>query len=113
MNVLMRGQVLGEISLLSPDTLSPIAAYASTAVELYCIDNEVLLGSGAGYDRHRGTADTTELPGIEAVIAALREDFKFRHPPQSEIMKAVQSKVEWEMRKKSILEKMKMDKRKK
>lgn len=108
----MRGQVLGEISLLSPDTLSPIAAYASTAVELYCIDNEVLLGGGA-YDRNHGGGQSCEVPGLDAVIAALREDFKFRHPPQSEVMKAVQSKVEWEIKRKTILEKMKMDKRKK
>eukprot|EP00599_Poterioochromonas_sp_BG-1_P008105 CAMPEP_0173132422 /NCGR_PEP_ID=MMETSP1105-20130129/134_1 /TAXON_ID=2985 /ORGANISM="Ochromonas sp., Strain BG-1" /LENGTH=111 /DNA_ID=CAMNT_0014043921 /DNA_START=1033 /DNA_END=1365 /DNA_ORIENTATION=+ len=50
MGVLMSGDVLGEVSILDADNITPITAIASTAVELYCIDVEVLIELGIPRD---------------------------------------------------------------
>lgn len=91
-SVLMQGEVLGEICILGPEQLSAVSAFASTAVELYCIDNEVLFQNNVHLD--------------EAVMAALLDDWKFRNPPVGEVKKAFQTKYEWEISKKFLLKKL-------
>ncbi len=90
MGVLMSGDVLGEVSILDADNITPITAIASTAVELYCIDVEVLIELG--------------IPRDEKIMRCLLDDWKFRNPPVSEIRKKVQVKYEWEIKKKAILQ---------
>lgn len=93
MGVLMSGDVMGEVSILDAESITPITAIASTAVELFCIDVEVLIELG--------------IPRDEKIMRSLLDDWKFRNPPQSEIRKKVQVKYEWEIRKQAILQDLK------
>lgn len=87
--VLMSGDVLGEVAILDFENITPLTAIASTSVELYCIDVEVLIELG--------------IPRDEKIMRSLLDDWKFRNPPPSEIRKKFQVKYEWEVKKKSIL----------
>eukprot|EP01039_Chlorochromonas_danica_P009149 gene9149-10100_t len=89
--VLMKGDIFGEISLLCPEQLSAVGAFASTAVELYCIDNEILFENNVHKE--------------PALMNALLEDWKFRTPPMEEVKKSFQSKYEWQINRKFILQK--------
>lgn len=95
--VLMSGDVLGEVCILDFENITPLTAIASTSVELYCIDVEVLIELG--------------IPRDEKIMRSLLDDWKFRNPPASEIRKKFQVKYEWEARKKQILHEMKQDKK--
>lgn len=95
--VLMPGEVLGEISILSPEQLSSVSAFAATAVELYCIDNEILFQFNIQQD--------------SAVMNALLDDWKFRNPPAEEVKKAFQVKYEWQINKKYVLKTLKASRR--
>lgn len=90
--VLMKGDIFGEISLLCPEQLSAVGAFASTAVELYCIDNEILFENNVHKE--------------PALMNALLEDWKFRTPPIQEVKKSFQSKYEWQINRKFILQKL-------
>jgi CRP-like cAMP-binding protein len=87
--VLMSGDVLGEVAILDFENASPITAIASTSVELYCIDTEVLIELGISRD--------------ERIMRSLLDDWKFRNPPTSEIRKKLQVKYEWEIQKDAIM----------
>jgi CRP-like cAMP-binding protein len=91
--VLMSGDVLGEVSILDVDNITPLTAIASTTVELYCIDAEVLIELGISRD--------------EKIMRALLDDWKFRNPPPAEIRKKFQVKYEWEAKKEAILSDLK------
>jgi CRP-like cAMP-binding protein len=86
---LMTGDVLGEVCILDAENISPITAIASTSVELYCIDVEVLIELG--------------IPRDEKIMRCLLDDWKFRNPPTSEIRKKFKVKYEWEIKKQEIL----------
>ena len=81
--------MLGEVAILDFENITPLTAIASTSVELYCIDVEVLIELG--------------IPRDEKIMRSLLDDWKFRNPPPSEIRKKFQVKYEWEVKKKSIL----------
>lgn len=90
--VLMPGQVCGETALLDPEYPSPISAVAATAVELYCFDSELLFALGIHRDRR--------------IMRSLMDDWKFRNPPQAEILKQLRERYKWEKRKGNILKSM-------
>ncbi len=88
--VLMSGDVFGEMAILDPEYPSPVTALASTAVEIYCIDYDILVELGILKD--------------ERIMKSLLDDWKFRNPPPQEINKRFQAKYEWEIKRKHVLQ---------
>jgi CRP-like cAMP-binding protein len=91
--VLMPGQVCGETALLDPEFPSPISAVAATAVELYCFDSELLVALGIHRDQQ--------------IMNCLMDDWKFRNPPQHEILKQLRERFKWGKKKENIMKSMK------
>ncbi len=90
--VLLSGSVVGELSVLDPEQLSPCTFVSSTAVEVYCFDSETLLRLG--------------ILANERIMSILRDDWKFRNPPQEEIRKQLAHKYEQEAYKRRALLKL-------
>jgi hypothetical protein len=87
--VLLSGSVIGELSVIDPEQLSPCGVVSSTAVEVYCFDSEALIRLGIRDNRR--------------IMDVLRDDWKFRNPPLEEIRKHLQHKYEQEAYKRKAL----------
>jgi CRP-like cAMP-binding protein len=87
--ILGSGQLFGELAALDPNQPSPVAAVTSTAVELYCLESDVLLAAGARYNA--------------TTLGALRESLTLNDPPAEKIGYYFRSKYSWELRKDKII----------
>ena len=87
------GQVFGELAVLDPEILSPISIVSYAAVELFCIDSEVLIALGARFN-------TTTMN-------VLNEAMNFCNPSGEKFDYYFHGKYTWELQKKKILKELK------
>jgi hypothetical protein len=92
--VLMSGEFMGEIAVLDPDQLSPITAIASTNVEVYCFDGELLTFMDINMNMK--------------VMNAIALQWQFHNPPEGEVVKFIHHRRRWQVEKNRIVHDMKM-----
>lgn len=90
--ILGSGQVFGELAVLDPTQTSPVSAIASTAVELYCFESDVLAALGARF--YGGT------------MRALLESIALHDPPLDKIGFFFRQKFTWEQHKLSLMQRL-------
>lgn len=90
--ILGSGQVFGELAVLDPTQTSPVSAVASTAVELYCFESDVLAALGARF--YGGT------------MRALLESIALHDPPLDKIGFFFRQKFTWEQHKLSLMQRL-------
>jgi hypothetical protein len=74
---------------ISGEPISSVTAVCCTAVEVYCLDSDMLLAVGLQED--------------DVVCNALLQDLKYHSPPEEEIVSFLKEKAKWEMVKASIV----------
>jgi CRP-like cAMP-binding protein len=90
--VLGSGQVFGELAVLDPQQPSPVSALASTAVELFCFESDVLAALGARF--YGGTMRT------------LLESIALHDPPLDKIGFFFRQKFSWEQHKQRLMQRL-------
>jgi hypothetical protein len=87
--VMGSGQVFGELAVLDPDIPSPISIVSFTAVELYCIESDILIALGSRFN-----VDT---------MNSLNESINLHNPPGAKCEYYFRQKVMWEKEKSRII----------
>ena len=90
--VLGSGQVFGELAVLDPEKISPVAALSSTAVEIYCFDSETM----ALMDTHM----------FAKTMNILNESLTLHDPPVEKVAYYFRAKYNWELRKSSLMNRL-------
>lgn len=91
--VLGSGQVFGELAVLDPTKKAPSSAVSFTAVEVYCIEGDILIALGARFNA--------------SCMNALNESLNLHNPPIEKINYYFRSKYAWESRKSKLLQNIK------
>ncbi len=81
---------------MDPNQKSPVCAVTSTAVEMYCLDADVLLAAGARYNA--------------TTLKALRESITLNDPPAEKIGYYFRNKYNWELRKDKLITRLRAGK---
>jgi len=76
--------------LITGEPISAVTAICCTAVEVYCLDSDMLVMMGLQEDYK--------------VCNALLQDLKYHSPPEEEIVSFLKEKAKWEMVKASIVQ---------
>eukprot|EP01032_Pedospumella_encystans_P017371 gene17371-19795_t len=91
--VLGSGQVFGELAVLDSDTLSPVSAISSTAVEIYCFDIN--------------TMSEVQCHAHAKTMNILTESLTLHDPPVDKIAYYFRAKYNWEVRKNNLMKRLK------